>query len=282
MNRWANKHLVKASKQRPLLGTNFPINTFENFVLHQKMSEKDREIDNLKKRIENLEQRNDTVTAMLQKQIKFSVNVAEIVFKMDELLAKKQEKIQKLEANFSALEEFYADDVDIEVIDVGEGSEQNAEEIACDSNVEIIEHTVSEEIKEHTTRTDCKSVRKSVNNLSEFEYDAVKHAYNCPHENCSYSSHWPHRVKRHLAVHQTEKPFECPKCNYRSKYRSSMQRHIKNDSCVGAWAELEKRNRSRNRKRNSISAAITSPIVNEVDCNDESLVELKKKRKTLG
>ena len=237
------------------------------------MPDKDIEIENLKKRIENLEQRNDTITAMLQKQIKFSVNVAEIVFKMDELLGKKQEKIQKLEANFSALEEFYSDDVDIEVIDIGEGSEQNAEEITFDSN---------EETKEYTVRADCKSVRKFANNLNEFEYDAVKHAYNCPHENCSYSSHWPHRVKRHLAVHQTEKPFECPKCNYRSKYRSSMQRHIKNDSCVGAWAELEKRNRSRNRKRNKTSAAITSSAVNEADCNDESLVELKKKRKTLG
>ena len=255
------------------------------------MPDKDIEIENLKKRIENLEQRNDAITAMLQKQIKFSVNVAEIVFKMDELLGKKQEKIQKLEANFSALEEFYSDDVDIEVIDVGEGSEQNAEEIVYDSNVEIKEYTVSEEIKEytvseeikeHTVSADCKSVRKSGNNLSEFEYDAVKHAYNCPHENCSYSSHWPHRVKRHLAVHQTEKPFECPKCNYRSKYRSSMQRHIKNDSCVGAWAELEKRNRSRNRKRNSTGAAITSPTVNEADGNDENLMELKKKRKTLG
>ena len=246
------------------------------------MTEKDIEIENLKKRIENLEQRNDAITAMLQKQIKFSVNVAEIIFKMDELLGKKQEKIKKLEANFSALEEFYSDDVEVEVIDVGEGSEQNTEEIAFVSDVEIKEHTVSEEIKEHRVSAGCKSVRNSVNNLNEFKYDAEKHAYKCPFEDCSYSSHWPYRVKRHLAVHQTEKPFECPKCNYRSKYRSSMQRHIKNDSCVGAWAELEKRNRSRNRKRNSTSAAITSPTVNEADCYDENLVELKKKRKTLG
>ena len=229
------------------------------------MSDKDREIETLKKHIENLEQRNDTLTAMLQKQIKFSVNVAEIMFKMDELLAKKQEKIQKLEANFSALEEFYSDDVDIEIIDVGEGSEHKVEEIANDSD---------EEAKEH------KSVGVYVKNMSEFEYDAVKHAYVCPHENCSYSSHWPHRVKRHLAVHTSEKPFQCPKCNYRSKYRSSIQRHIKHDSCIGAWAELEKRNRSRNRKRNSTIAAITSSQIDEAD--KESHLESKKNRKTLG
>ena len=114
------------------------------------------------------------------------------------------------------------------------------------------------------------------------EYDAVKHAYDCPYENCSYSSHWPHRVKRHLAVHTTEKPFQCPKCNYRSKYRSSMQRHIKHDSCVGAWAELTKRNRSRKRKlaRSSTSSAITSSQTDVA--NQESLMESKKKRKTLG
>ena len=237
------------------------------------MSDKDREIETLKKHIENLEQRNDTLTAMLQKQIKFSVNVAEIMFKMDELLAKKQEKIQKLEANFSALEEFYSDDVDIEIIDVGGGSEHNAEEIADNSNEEIA-HDSNDETKEH------KSVGVYVKNMSEFEYDAVKHAYVCPHENCSYSSHWPHRVKRHLAVHTSEKPFQCPKCNYRSKYRSSIQRHIKHDSCIGAWAELEKRNRSRNRKRNSTIAAITSSQIDEAD--KESHLESKKKRKTLG
>ena len=231
------------------------------------MSDKEREIETLKKHIENLEHRNDTLKEMLQKQIKFSVNVAEIMFKMDELLAKKQEKIQKLEANFSALEEFYSDDVDVEIIDVGEGSEHNAEEIADESN---------EEIKED------KPVVQYVKNMSEFEYNAVKHEYDCPYENCSYSSHWPHRVKRHLAVHTTEKPFQCPKCNYRSKYRSSMQRHIKHDSCVGAWAELTKRNRSRKRKlaRNSTSAAITSSQIDEAD--KESLMEFKKKLKTLG
>ena len=231
------------------------------------MSDKDREIETLKKHIENLQQRNDTLKEMLQKQITFSVNVAEIMFKMDELLAKKQEKIQKLEANFSALEEFYSDDVDVEIIDVGEGSEHNAEEIADESNAETKEH---------------KSVVQYVKNMSKFEYNAVKHAYDCPYENCSYSSHWPHRVKRHLAVHTTEKPFQCPKCNYRSKYRSSMQRHIKHDSCVGAWAELTKRNRCRKRKlaRNSTSAAITSSQIDEAD--KESLMEFKKKRKTLG
>lgn len=237
------------------------------------MSDKDREIETLKKHIENLEQRNDTLTAMLQKQIKFSVNVAEIMFKMDELLAKKQEKIQKLEANFSALEEFYSDDVDIEIIDVGGGSEDNAEEIANNSNEEIA-HDSNEETKEHT------SVVAYVKNMSEFEYDAVKHAYDCPYENCSYSSKWPHRVKRHLAVHTTEKPFQCPKCNYRSKYRCSIQRHIKNDSCIGAWAELKKRNRSQKRKRNSTIAAITSSQIDEAD--KESLFESKKNRKTLG
>ena len=64
------------------------------------MSEKDKEIEALKRHIEFLEQRNCTMTALLQKQIKFSVNVAEILFKMDELLEQKQKKIEKLEANF--------------------------------------------------------------------------------------------------------------------------------------------------------------------------------------
>lgn len=238
------------------------------------MSEKDKEIEALKRHIEFLEQRNCTMTALLQKQIKFSVNVAEILFKMDELLEQKQKKIEKLEANFSALEEFYTEDIEVEtgilddsqppttgIINGGEGLEENPREIPHHSEVEITEN---------------KSSKKSFRKKYLRKKPSTK--YDCPVEDCSYTSHWPHRVKRHLAVHQTEKPFQCPKCNYRCKYRSSLQRHIKNDSCIGAWAELQKRNRSRKRQRNSMSDA----IIHEADYDEESLVESKKKRKTLG
>ena len=111
------------------------------------MSLKDIEIQALRTYIENLEKKNDAMGAILRGQIKFSVNVAKIIFKMDNLLEKKQKRIEELETKLSPVEEFSAknDDLEDDLIDELVSTESikyeaiNTEEFLSENHADIVE-----------------------------------------------------------------------------------------------------------------------------------------------
>ena len=256
------------------------------------MSVKDIEIQALRTYIENLEKKNDAMGAILRGQMKFSVNVAKIIFKMDNLLEKKQKRIEELETKLSTVEEFSAknDDLEDDLIDELVSTESikyeeiNTEEFLSENHADIVEDIEIDIIDERTKSPIEKCAEKSFNSSQEINQtdldsstlEPTSTGFNCPVAGCSYSSDDRYRVKRHLQVHQTAKNFQCPDCSYKCKYESSVKRHIKNKSCNGAWAQLKKR--SRKRKRNSTSSAITR----RSEADTEGTLKSKKKRKTLG
>ena len=263
----------------------------------------DKETEALKKalkHIESLEQRNESITSMLRQQIKFSVNVAEIIFKMDNLLEKKQKRIDELEAKFSILEEFSAqkDDIEdgfieelistdpiehtssIEEIEIEFLNEKIAEDTESTDGMDEVTGAVDENIEEIVIDSNNETKETSIS-INEIDIDTLEYTstgFNCPLTDCSYSTNGTgndrYRIKRHFLVHQSEKPFKCPDCSYRCKYAESVTRHLKRKSCKGAWTQYPTGSKkgSAKRKRNSIGT-FKCP-----DCNYECKYESSVRR----
>lgn len=49
--------------------------------------------------------------------------------------------------------------------------------------------------------------------------------YTCPEPGCVYAGRNPSEVKIHLVSHSNERPFACPRCNYKGKTKNQLMRY---------------------------------------------------------
>ena len=252
------------------------------------MCPKDIEIQALRAYIENLEKKNEAMDSILRGQLKFSANVAKIMFQMDNLLERKQKRIEELETKLSVMEAFSAknDDLEDDLIDelVLNGSIKSGENEIEDIEIEFLDENHPDivenidEVAKGSTENIGEIPLNSSQEINQTDFDTLESTstgFNCPIAGCSFSSAHRFSVKRHLQVHQTVKNFECPDCSFKFKYESSIKRHLKNKSCTDAWTQLQSRQRSRKRKRNSTSSAISR----QSEADMEGTLKSKKNEK---
>ena len=48
--------------------------------------------------------------------------------------------------------------------------------------------------------------------------------YHC--SKCEYNSRWKSALRKHVLVHSGEKPFQCSQCDFRCKYKSNLKSHL--------------------------------------------------------